>query len=88
VLGGRCTWKVNGLSGRNGPLTRPNERIHRRNRWNRWIQVKARPADLAALMTEVEADLQRQRRGAAPPGPTGWSKVGEAKDQPGEHLDR
>ena len=34
----------------------------------------------------VQAHLQRQRRGAAPPGRAGRGEVGEAGGQPGQHL--
>ena len=34
----------------------------------------------------VQADLQRQRRGAAQPRPAGWGQVGETADQPRQHV--
>jgi hypothetical protein len=34
----------------------------------------------------VQADLQRQRRGAAQVGRAGWQQVGQAGGQPGQHV--
>ena len=34
----------------------------------------------------IQADLQRQRRGATTPGWAGWAQVGQAAGQPGQHV--